>query len=142
MSRGRPRRRPVRRQAPRRKAAPKRRRVRRNPPGCSCYDRCCGARGSRCTCGRCRVQRRSEHGKWALWANPPAKRVKRRKVRRRSRGRQIKVGVIGRCTAIEYIRGGKRWRHVVEGRSRLLAPKDGSSYIVADGIRVSRFLEG
>lgn len=121
---------------------PKRRRVRANPPGCRCYDRCCGARGGRCSCGKCRISRRSEHGKWSLWANPPAKRQTCRKVRRRRSSRRIEVGVIGRCTAIEYIRGGKRWRHVVEGKSRLLAPTDGRSYIVADGIKVSRFLEG
>lgn len=135
------RRRPVRRPAARRKVVRRRRRIRANPPGCKCYNKCCGARGQRCTCRKCRGGR--EHGKWALYANPPAKRKKRKQRRKvRSSAGRIKVGVIGRCTAIEYIRGGKRWRHVVEGKSRLLAPKHGGAYIVADGIRVSRFLEG
>lgn len=88
------------------------------------------------------MRRRSEHGKWALFANPPGRPAVRRKVRRRPGAGKIKVGVIGRCTAIEYVRGGKRWRHNVEGTAHLLCPVKGGSYIVVSGIRVSRFLEG
>lgn len=50
--------------------------------------------------------------------------------------------MLGIVESITYRRGGKRWRHNVEGKARLLVPADGSSYIAIDGIKVSRFLEG
>jgi hypothetical protein len=54
---------------------------------------------------------------------------------------RIRVGVIGAVESITYRRGGKRWRHHVTGRARLLAPTSGD-YVVIDGIKVSKFLEG
>ncbi len=59
-----------------------------------------------------------------------------------SRPLRLRMGVLGIVESITYRRGGKRWRHNVEGKARLLVPADGSSYIAIDGIKVSRFLEG
>lgn len=93
---------------------------------CGCAKRCCAAGGVKCAC-RCHGR---NHGQKAVYRNPPAKPAGR-----------IAVNVLGLVKSIDYIRAGKRWRHTVEGRARLLVPKSGN-YIAIDGIRASRFLEG
>ena len=90
---------------------------------CACNGRCCRAAGVKCSC-RCHGR---HHGEKIVYRNPPAQR--------------IPVGVIGCVESITYRRGGKRWRHTVQGTARLLAPKSGA-YVVIEGIKVSKFLEG
>lgn len=90
---------------------------------CGCNGRCCSAAGSVCEC-RCHGR---HQGQKVVYRNPPAAR--------------IPVSVIGEVESITYRRGGKRWRHQVEGSAKLCAPKSGS-YVVIEGIKVSHFLEG